>query len=41
MGLLTEDKPSNEYTQKDFPQEKRFKLQLDYALGNEELIDAL
>ncbi len=41
MGLLTEDKPSNEYTPKDFSGEKHIKLQLNYSLGNEEMIDAL
>ncbi|MBI4640690.1 MAG: hypothetical protein HY731_08350 [Candidatus Tectomicrobia bacterium] len=41
MGLLTEDTSSNEYTPKDFSQEKRIKLQLEYSLGNEIVIDLL
>lgn len=41
MRLLTEDLPSNEYTPKDFSQEKRIKLQLGYSLGNEMTLDSL
>ncbi len=41
MGLLTEENPSNEYTPKDFSQEKNLKLQYGYNLGNEIVIDGL
>jgi hypothetical protein len=41
MGLLEEAPPSNEYTPKDFSQEKGLRLMRDYSLGNEILIDAL
>lgn len=41
MGLLTEEEPSNEYTPKDFSQEKSLKLQQGYSLGNEIVIDGL
>jgi hypothetical protein len=35
MGLLSEDKPSNEYTPKDFSNERTLRLQSDYYLSNE------
>lgn len=41
MGLLTEEKPSNEYTPKDFSSEKGLVLQLEYSLGNEIAIKTL
>lgn len=41
MGLLGEDKPSNEYTPKDFSQERNLRLHLDYGLGIEQMIEAL
>lgn len=41
MGLLTEEEPSNEYVPKDFSQAKRLKLQLDYSLGDEVVIDSV
>jgi hypothetical protein len=41
MGLLTEKKPSNEYTPKDFSQDRRLALQLEYSIGNELMIDGL
>lgn len=41
MKLLTEDKPSDEYTPKDFSTERKLQLQLGYSLGNEIAIEAL
>ncbi|WP_419659194.1 conserved uncharacterized protein, DUF830 [Desulfosarcina variabilis str. Montpellier] len=41
MGLLTEEKPSNEYTPKDFSSEKQLRLELDYRLENEVVIETL
>ncbi len=41
MGLLTEEKPSNEYTPKDFSQDKRLTLQQGYSLGSEIVIYGL
>jgi hypothetical protein len=41
IGLLPEDVPSNEYTPKDFSQEKGLKLLNGYTLGSEMVLDAL
>lgn len=41
MGLLTEEIPSNEFVPKDFSSERVLKLQLDYTLHNEIVIDVL
>lgn len=41
MGLLTAKEPSNEYTPKDFSQEKNLQLELGYALSNEIAITEL
>jgi hypothetical protein len=41
MKLLTEEKPSDEYTPKDFSSEKRLRLELGYSFGNEIAIEAL
>lgn len=41
MGLLTEKKPSNEYTPKDFSSGKTLSLELGHSLSNETAITAL
>lgn len=41
MGLLTEEKPSNEYTPKDFSSERGLALHQGYSLGNEVAITTL
>lgn len=41
MKLLAEDKPSNEYTPKDFSAERKLRLESPYSLGNEITIEAL